>query len=57
MKVMKVFIYDKKESKPYLVLQSVLSVEEKEKTICFHMPNGSVLEISKKVYKSTAYQN
>lgn len=54
---MKVFIYDKKESKPYLVLQSVLSVEEKEKTICFTMPNGSVLEISKKFYKSTAYQN
>ena len=54
---MKVFIYDKKESKPYLVLQSVLSVEEKEKTIRFIMEDESVLEISKKVYKSTAYQN
>ena len=54
---MKVFIYDKKESKPYLVLSSVQSVEEKEETICFVMADETVIEVSKKMYKSTAYQN
>ncbi len=54
---MKVFIYSKRESKPFAVLTNVRSVEERKEKICFHIDDDTALEIDKKHYKSTAYQN
>lgn len=54
---MKVFVYDKRESKPYITLTNVKSVEETKTRICFTMEDTSTLEVEKKFYKSTAYQN
>ena len=54
---MKVFIYDKKESKPFAVFTNVIAVEETERKICFTFEDKSTFEADKKVYKSTAYQN
>ena len=54
---MKVFIYDKRESKPYKVLTNVKSVYEYSNTICFVMEDSTAFEVLKKYYKSTVYQN
>ncbi len=54
---MKVFIYDKKESKPFAVFTNVFAVEETENKICFTFEDKSTFEVDKKLYKSTAYQN
>lgn len=52
-----VFIYDKRESKPYVVLHDVKNIEERDRKITFFLKDETVLEVDKKVYKSTAYQN
>ena len=54
---MKVFIYDKRFSKPHKVLNEVREITETEKCICFTFTDKSTYEIEKKYYKSTAYQN
>ena len=54
---MKVFIYSKRESKPFAVLTNVHSVEEHKEKICFIIDDATILEVDKKHYKSTAYQN
>ena len=54
---MKVFVYDKKESKPYMVFSNVKSIEETKEKICFTFPDTSAYEVDKKYYKTTAYQN
>jgi len=54
---MKVFIYNKKDSKPFAMLTNVKAVEETKAKICFTMEDTSTLEVDKKIYKSTAYQN
>lgn len=54
---MKVFIYDKRESKPYVTLANVKSIEETSEKICFILSDYSMFEVEKKYYKSTAYQN
>ena len=54
---MKVFIYDKKESKPFVILHNVKSVEETKTRICFTMEDTRTFEVEKKYYKSTSYQN
>ena len=54
---MKVFVYDKKESKPHMVLNNVVTVEETKAKICFTFSDSSTYEVDKKYYKSTAYQN
>ena len=54
---MKVFIYDKKESKPFAVFSNVVAVEETDRKICFTFEDKSTFEADKKVYKSTAHQN
>ena len=54
---MKVFIYDKKESKPYIILQNVTCVDETKDKIRFTTDVDEIIEIPKKIYKSTCYQN
>ena len=54
---MKVFVYDKRESKPFVTLNNVKSVEETKNRICFTMEDTSTFEVEKKFYKSTVYQN
>ena len=54
---MKVFVYYKRDNKPFVVLNDVKSVEENVKSICFKIDETSILEVDKKTYKSTAYQN
>jgi len=54
---MKVFIYDKRESKPYLVLFNVTDIEERDNEIAFRKSDDTWYSVNKKFYKSTAYQN
>ena len=54
---MKVFIYDKRHSKPYIVLKDVREIVETKTKICFTFTDTSTLEVEKKKYKTTIYQN
>lgn len=54
---MKVFVYDKKESKPIACFTNVVSIEEKKSVIRFCLADKSTMEFDKKIYKSTTYQN
>lgn len=54
---MKVFIYDKRESKPYIVLYDVTDVEERDINITFRKKDDTTYSVNKKFYKSTIYQN
>ena len=54
---MKVFVYYKNGSEPYIVFDKVTTIEETEKKLCFTFPDKSTFEIDKKQFKTTAYQN
>ena len=54
---MKVFIYDKKESKKVATLTDVIWIEENSDTIVFTTSLGGQVSFSKKLFKSTMYQN
>ena len=54
---MKVFIYRKRDNSLYVVLTNVREIEDKSQKINFLLEDNSILEVDKKIYKSTAYQN
>lgn len=54
---MKVFVYDKRNSKLKRVIQRVTSACEYDEKIVYITDDGEEFHIPKKLFKSTAFQN